>query len=113
MFDLLNEDIVISGQRVRKGELIKMNVTTANLDPTIFPEPLVFDMDRPNLKEAFMFGAGPHFCVGAGLAKYIGISFIRQFIERYPNAEIISEPTYEKDFINREMVSLPVKANLH
>ena len=103
------KDVTIAGQAIKKGEMIKFNVNTANLDPTVFPEPFTFNMHRSNLKEVWMFGAGSHFCVGAALAKSIGVHFVERFLATYPAARIAGNPQYEKDFISRKMVDMPVK----
>lgn len=102
-------DVDIQGQRIRQGEMIKFNVNTANLDPDVFPDPFRFDMYRDNLKEAWIFGAGSHFCVGAALAKSIGVNFLERFLATYPDAVLLEKPVYEKDFISRKMVSLRLR----
>lgn len=104
-------DAEIAGQKIQKGEMIKFNVNSVNMDSNVFPDPLRFDMHRPNLKEAWIFGAGRHFCVGAALAKSISTHFVKSFIERLPNAELISQPEYEQEFINRKMAKVMVRAN--
>lgn len=104
-------DTEIAGQQIRKGEMVKFNVNTANLDPAVFPDPFKYDIHRENLKDAWIFGTGSHFCVGAAFAKSIGVAFVKAFINKCPNAEIIEVPIYEKDFISRKMVNLRVRAN--
>ena len=42
---------------------------SANRDESVFPEPDVFKLDRPNISEHLGFGRGPHFCAGAHLAR--------------------------------------------
>ncbi|HEY9034453.1 MAG TPA: cytochrome P450 [Pseudomonadales bacterium] len=103
------KDVLIGGQTIKKGEMIKFNVNTANLDPAVFPDPLTFNMHRSNLKEAWMFGAGSHFCVGAALARSIGEHFVERFLATYPAARLAGEPCYQKDFISRKMTDMPVQ----
>jgi cytochrome P450 len=70
-------DTVVAGQRIRAGERLMMCYWSANRDETVFDEPFTFDPSRkPN--RHLGFGIGPHFCLGAGLAKLE----IRIFFER-------------------------------
>ena len=102
------EDIEIKGQLIRKGEMIKFNVNTANYDAKVFQDPLKLDIYRPNLKETWLFGAGSHFCVGASLASAIGLTFIREMLKHFPNMQLQGKCTYEQDFINRKINYFPV-----
>jgi|HubBroStandDraft_6_1064221.scaffolds.fasta_scaffold06185_3 cytochrome P450 len=61
-------DLVLGGVRVRKGQQALVVLGAANRDPERHPDPDRLDLTRtgpPNLA----FGNGPHFCVGAGLAR--------------------------------------------
>lgn len=61
-------DLSIGGQHVRAGDIVTLWNTSANNDETVFPSPWNFDLSRrPN--KHITFGHGPHFCVGAFLAR--------------------------------------------
>ncbi|CAA0125613.1 Epothilone C/D epoxidase [BD1-7 clade bacterium] len=105
------EDLELCGEKIAKGDMIKFNVNTANLDPSVFPDPFTFDIHRKNLKDTWVFGAGSHFCVGASLAKTIGRIFLQKFLEKVPNPELLGEPKYEKDFINRKMTCMMIRSH--
>jgi cytochrome P450 len=62
------EDIKFGSTVIPKGELVFAGLGSANRDPTQFKEPDVFKVDRePNRHLAF--GNGPHYCLGAPLAR--------------------------------------------
>ena len=62
-------DALIRGQRIRAGERLVLWYASANFDEAVFPEPMRFDVARsPNEHVAFG-GGGPHFCLGASLAR--------------------------------------------
>ena len=63
-------DTEIRGVEIKDGDKITLWYPAANRDPEHFPEPHTFDIDRdPNDHVAFG-GRGPHFCLGANLARY-------------------------------------------
>ncbi|MCY4043554.1 MAG: cytochrome P450 [Cellvibrionales bacterium] len=102
------EDIEIYGQTIKKGEMVRpLNCGTFR-DPRMFSNPDVFDIHRDNLKEVYTFGIGPHYCLGAAMAKKITQLTIWSFLKRFPKAKIISKPTFEKHFIIRNMTGLMV-----
>jgi cytochrome P450 len=51
------------------GQKVAATFVTANADPATFADPERFDITRANAKEHLSFGWGPHFCMGAGLAR--------------------------------------------
>ena len=46
-----------------------MSIGAANRDPAVFAEPHQFDIRRSNAGEHLSFGCGPHYCLGAPLAR--------------------------------------------
>ena len=61
-------DTVLRGQIIRRGQPVVMCYASANRDEEEFPDPDVFEIGRrPNNHLAF--GHGPHFCLGANLAR--------------------------------------------
>jgi cytochrome P450 len=61
-------DFEYGGVTIRQGERVMLMLPAANLDPKVFPDPLRFDIDRPN-KGHLGFNIGPHTCLGAHLAR--------------------------------------------
>ena len=72
----LQEDIELHGVVMKAGSLVDVLVGSANRDPRMFPDPNVFDLDRPNASDHLAFSAGSHFCPGAALSRMLaGIAF--------------------------------------
>ena len=63
------EDIVYRDIRIPAGTPLFLSAAAANRDPAVFDEPDRFDPDRPNAAKQLGFGAGPHYCLGANLAR--------------------------------------------
>jgi len=61
-------DVSLHGEEIAAGSVVATSYGAANLDPTQFPEPDVFRIDRTGNRH-LTFGAGPHFCVGAPIAR--------------------------------------------
>ncbi len=87
-------DTVIGGQPIAAGDKIVMWFNSANRDEDVFDDPYVFDVRRtPN--EHVGFGAGgPHFCLGANLARREITVMLREIFTRLPGLEITGEPDY-------------------
>lgn len=62
------EDLVISGQLIRAGEFVMMNLPAGNWDAEFVDNPETFDADR-NARGHLGFGYGAHQCIGANLAR--------------------------------------------
>jgi cytochrome P450 len=90
----VTHDLSLSGQDFTEGEKLILFYGAANRDPRHFDEPERFDVLRnPNPHVGFG-GPGPHFCLGAHLARReVAVAF-RQLLTRLPDIEITAEPTY-------------------
>jgi cytochrome P450 len=62
-------DVQLGGARIRTGEQVTVSIAAANRDPAVFPDPDRFDVRRPNAGRHLAFAHGPHFCIGAHLAR--------------------------------------------
>src|SRR5262249_17764472 len=65
---VLTADTTIHGTRVPAGARMVILHAAANRDPRVFPDPDRFDLDR-DTGRLISFGNGPHFCLGAALAR--------------------------------------------
>jgi cytochrome P450 len=61
------EDFELRGKAIRKGQMVMLSFTGAHRDPSVFPDPERFDIDR-DTGDVTIFGHGPHYCLGVHLA---------------------------------------------
>lgn len=64
-----SEDTELAGTAISKGDKVVMWYASANRDPEVFVDPFVFDIGRPDNSHFAFGGGGPHFCLGAFLAR--------------------------------------------
>jgi len=95
-------DYPLRAVTIQKGQSVLLSYPSANRDEDVFEEPMRFDVGRsPNKHLAF--GMGPHFCLGATLAR-LEIQAI--FNEMLPRLEWI-EPAGEAEFMQTTFVGGP------
>jgi Cytochrome P450 len=96
------EDIVINNTKVEAGQKVVLWYNSANRDETVFANADNFDLTRPLQPQQVGFGAGgPHFCLGANLARREIAVIFDEIHTRLPNLVITSEPDYlQSAFIN-------------
>lgn len=96
------EDTEINGQPIKAGEKVVMFYQSGNRDERIFANPFEFNVRREIAPAQIGFGAGgPHFCLGANLARREIAVMFDEIRRRVPQLEITSEPAYlQSSFIN-------------
>jgi cytochrome P450 len=86
------EDTEIGGQPMKAGEKVAMWYASANRDEAHFPDPYRFDLSRdPNPQVGYGAG-GPHFCLGANLARREITLAFRELFEQVPDLHAVGEP---------------------
>jgi pimeloyl-[acyl-carrier protein] synthase len=105
---LARVDVEMHGEKVRAGQGVYLGLAAANRDPAQFPEPDRFDAGRTDNKH-IAFGAGPHFCLGAPLARLEAQVALRALRQRFPQLRLAA-PTaeYRNNFNLRGLKALPV-----
>jgi len=87
----LTKDVTISGQDLDEGDKVVLFYGAANRDPRQFDDPEAFDVRRdPNAHVGFG-GPGPHFCLGAHLARRELNVVFRQLLTRLPDIEVCGD----------------------
>ena len=96
------QDTEINGQPIKEGEKVVMFYQSGNRDERVFTDADSFNIQRPSLPAQVGFGAGgPHFCLGANLARREIAVMFDEIRRRVPQLEITSEPAYlQSSFIN-------------
>ncbi len=105
---LATRDITIEGVTIRAGEWVYLVLAAGNRDPGRFAEPDRFDATRSDNKH-LAFGGGPHFCIGAPLARLEGRLVLSTLRRRFPEISLGSaKPQYRNNFNLRGLAALPV-----
>ncbi|MBZ9988878.1 cytochrome P450 [Mesorhizobium sp. BH1-1-5] len=63
-----SHDLCLHGRDIRRGDIVALGFGSANRDPSVFDAPEELRLDRSPNKH-LTFGAGPHLCAGAGVAR--------------------------------------------
>ena len=87
------EDTVIENRHIPVGDQVVFGIASANRDEKVFQNPAEFDFARPDLKKHLAFGAGPHICPGATLARLEARIALEVFCEKIASFEVA--PDYE------------------
>jgi cholest-4-en-3-one 26-monooxygenase len=103
------KDVTLGGQTIRAGEKISLWYISANRDESVWEEPFRFDITRnPNPHIAFG-GGGPHFCLGAQLARLEIRLLFEELAARVPRLEALGEPDRLRSNFIGGIKHLPVR----
>ena len=96
------QDTEINGFPIKQNQKVVLFYNSGNRDERIFAEPFKFDITRQAQPTQIGFGAGgPHFCLGANLARREIAVMFDEIRRRAPNLQITGEPAYlQSSFIN-------------
>jgi cytochrome P450 family 142 subfamily A polypeptide 1 len=90
MVRTVTRDTTLGGQQLSKGEELMLLYPSANRDEDVFDDPFRFDVARsPN--EHVAFGFGPHFCLGASLARLEITVMLEELTKRLPDLALADE----------------------
>jgi len=101
-------DVELAGRQFHQGEKFLLFYNSANRDEDVFADSFVFDLGRnPNPHLGFG-GQGPHFCLGANLARREIALVFRALFTQMPGLEVIGEPVRLRSSFINGIKSLPV-----
>ena len=106
-------DIEIRGIAIAKGEQVTLWYPSANRDEDTFDDPFRFDITRTTNPHVAFGGGGPHFCLGAHLARREIAVLFQELLARACEIEILRPPTFSAlgifNPIMSAMTELPVR----
>ncbi|XVQ08188.1 cytochrome P450 family protein [Spirillospora sp. CA-255316] len=107
------EDVEIGGTRIPAGEPVTVSIAAANRDPRVFEDPDRFDVTRAPAQGGaghLGFSHGPHFCLGASLARVETEVALSALLRRFPGLALAAkvEELRAPDPGNWRLSSLPV-----
>jgi cytochrome P450 len=103
---LVREELTVAGRRLRPGRVLHLLLAAANRDPAQFADPDRLDVGRsPNAHLAF--SGGPHYCLGAALARLESAAAFACILERCGTFVPAGPATRRLDPSFRSLASVP------
>jgi cytochrome P450 len=101
-------DATIRGQHIAAGEHLLLLYASANRDEEVFGEDAERFVVTRTTTDQLAFGVGPHFCLGAALARLEGRVLFEELLRRFPRMAVAGEPKRRPSAIMRGLVHLPL-----
>ena len=89
-----SRDTEIRGVPIAAGERVTMWYPSANRDENVFDDPFRFNISRSPNPHISFGGGGPHYCLGASLARREITIFFEELLARTSNVEVLGPPVY-------------------
>ena len=109
----LPDDVELEGVRLTKGKQVMILLGSANNDPAVFEDPRRLDITRANARDHVAFSSGPHYCLGASLARLEGEVAFRDLTARLPRLELEGRPVRRRSDLLRGYQRVPVSVRPH
>ncbi|MBW8487625.1 cytochrome P450 [Actinomadura parmotrematis] len=93
-------DTTLNDHEIKEGDKLLLYYWSANRDETVFTDPAKFDILRETNPHVGFGGPGPHFCLGAHLARREITVMLRELFTRYPGIRAGEPERLESNFIN-------------
>jgi cytochrome P450 len=104
-------DVELRGQKIRRGELVMVVLGAADHDPERFESPDTLDLSAERDARHLGFGRGPHFCLGAPLARLEAEIALATLLRRLPGLRLAisqDELRWRPVPLFRSLLALPV-----
>jgi cytochrome P450 len=84
------EPVTLSGVEIGEREFVGVSVIAANRDPSVFEDPLRFDIHRANARHGLSFSSGAHHCLGVHLARMQTVIALEEMLDAWPLIDLVS-----------------------
>ncbi len=101
-------DTQLGAVKIKSGEKVVMWYASSGRDEARYEDPDRFDLTRNPEHQAFGAG-GPHFCLGAALARLELRVLFEETLARFPEMQLAVKPTFVVSQFVNELKTLPVK----
>lgn len=88
----VTRDCELAGREFSRGDKVMLYYNSANRDESVFSDPHRFDITRSPNPHVGFGGPGPHYCLGANLARREITVMLRELYTRLPNLRTVGEP---------------------
>lgn len=104
-------DAEIGGMRIKQGQRVGLFYGSANYDEAVFADPFAFAVLRDPNPHLGFGGNGPHYCIGANLARKQLTIMFNAIADYLPDIEMLSPPTRMRHGWINGITALPVRFN--
>ena len=81
-------EVTLGTAAIRAGDRVTVSLAAAGRDPAFFPDPDRFDIGRENARQHLGFAVGPHFCIGAHLARLEAQTALSALLDALPGLRL-------------------------
>lgn len=109
----VKQDNSLLGVELKKGDVVVAWMSACNMDEDMFDNPFSLDIHRANNKKHLTFGNGPHFCLGAPLARLEMKIALETFLQKFSHIEPVEGFELEENLTasatGQSLTSLPMR----
>jgi len=102
-------DTEIGGQAIREGDKVVLWYCSGNRDEAVWDDPFAFDVRRDPNPHVGFGGPGPHYCLGAHLARREMTVMFREIFRRMPDFEVVGEADRLQSFFIHGLKHMTVR----
>jgi cytochrome P450 len=105
-------DVELRGRQIREGDKVVTWYISANRDEEAFPDPYRFDIDRWPNEHTTLGPGGPHFCLGAHLARLETRVLFQEMLPRIASIELTAPPERMRSNFVNGIKHMPVRVRM-